>query len=349
MSECSQLRRRASRSQATRECDVQIKRQASIRRLRTIDHQRTPSKEVKMSTTAVLTGGTSGFGLIAAEDIATQRDTELLQGARRPSGTPGSIPLDLTTLDSVRLFAGALTDHLDTTPIDVLVFNAGIIRADVATRTVDGFETTFAVNHLAHYLLLRLLLPNLADGATIVMTTSGTHDPATKAGLLPPRHAHADLLAHPERDRDLDPRPRKAGEQAYSASKLCTVLTVRALAESPEATVRGLTAIAYDPGQVFGTKLAQHLPRQMRWAWAVLGTPLGWPLRRFNGTLNTQEAAGRALADLVLGRQAPPAGRTYAALRHGRLGWRDPSEHARQPDLARTLWNDSARLVGLPS
>jgi NAD(P)-dependent dehydrogenase (short-subunit alcohol dehydrogenase family) len=70
--------------------------------------------------------------------------------------------------------------------IDALVLNAGLIRADVDAGTVDGYEPTFAVNHLAHYLLLRLLLDRLADGARVVQTTSGTHDPAERSGFPAP-------------------------------------------------------------------------------------------------------------------------------------------------------------------
>ena len=138
-------------------------------------------------------------------------------------------------------------------------------------RTVDGFETAFAVNHLAHYLLLRLLLPSLAHGAIVVLTTSGTHDPDTKAGLAPPRHADADLLAHPERDPDRDTKPNKAGQHAYTASKLCAVLTARSLSEHPDVRARGIRAVAYCPGQVFGTGLAKSLALPLRTAWAVLG------------------------------------------------------------------------------
>lgn len=97
-------------------------------------------------------------------------------------------------------------------------FNAGLIRPDATGRTVDGFETTLAVNHLAHYLLVRLLLPALAEGAIVLLTTSGTHDPATKASLATPRHADAALLADPDRDPELESQPRKAGEHAYVRS-----------------------------------------------------------------------------------------------------------------------------------
>lgn len=295
-----------------------------------------------------MTGGTSGFGAIAAERLTQSGNVRLILGARRPTPVSESIPLDLTELDSVRAFATSVRERLGDTPVDALVLNAGVVLPDITGRTVDGFETTFAVNHLAQYLLLRLLLPALADRAIVVLTTSGTHDPATHAALAPPRHADAKLLADPDRDPERDTRPRKAGEHAYTASKLCTVLTARSLSEHPDAQSRRLTAVAYDPGQVFGTGLAKDLSFPLRMAWSLLGTPvLGWPLRRLNRNLNTRAAAGNTLADLALGVATPPHGRTYAALRRAQLTWPDPSELARSDELAQALWNDSARLVGL--
>lgn len=301
-----------------------------------------------MSTT-VMTGGTSGFGAIAAGRLAQPPGARLILGARRPA-VGLSIPLDLSRLDSVRAFAATVRGELGDTSVNALVLNGGVIRPDAEGRTVDGFETTFAVNHLAHYLLLRLLLPSLADKAVVVLTTSGTHDPATGAGLLPPRHADARLLARPHHDSGLDPRPRKAGQQAYTASKLCAVLTARSLAAHPEARDRRLTVIAFDPGQVFGTGLAKDLPFPLRTVWSLLGHPmLGRPLQLVNRHLNSRDAAGNALAELALGVACVPEGRTYAALRRGRLAWPEPSEAARRDEVARALWDDSAKLVGLPS
>jgi NAD(P)-dependent dehydrogenase (short-subunit alcohol dehydrogenase family) len=295
----------------------------------------------------VMTGGTSGFGAIAADQLTGSGDARLILGARRPTSLGESIPLDLTELESVRAFASSASEKVGESGIDALVLNAGLIRPDATGRTVDGFETTFAVNYLAHYLLLRRLLPVLAEGAVVVLTTSGTHDPATGAGLATPRHADAELLAYPDRDPDLDPRPRKAGQQAYTASKLCAVLTARALSAHPDARARRLTVVAYCPGQVFGTGLAKDLAFPLRVAWSVLGTPVGWPLRKLNRNLNSQPAAARSLAELALGRVTPEDGRTYVALRREKLTWPDPSELARRDDLAQALWNDSARLVGL--
>jgi NAD(P)-dependent dehydrogenase (short-subunit alcohol dehydrogenase family) len=248
----------------------------------------------------------------------------------------------------VRAFATAVRERLGDTLVDALVLNGGVIFPQVTGRTVDGFETTFAVNHLAHYLLLRLLLPALAGGAIVVLTTSGTHDPANRTGLAPPRHASAELLAHPDRDLDRDIRPRKAGEHAYTASKLCTVLTARSLSQRPDVQSGRVGVVAYDPGQVFGTGLAKALPLPLRIAWSLLGTPLlGWPLRALNPFLNSRAAAADTLADLALGIVTPAKGRVYVALRRGQLTWEDPSELARSDELAQALWDDSARLVGL--
>jgi NAD(P)-dependent dehydrogenase (short-subunit alcohol dehydrogenase family) len=101
------------------------------------------------------------------------------------------------------------------------------------------------VNYLAHYLLIRLLIPRLATGATIVLTTSGTHDPAEKAALPTPRHADAPLLARPELDPARDKKPRTASGRAYTSSKLCVVLAARALTALPELRDRRFTAVAY--------------------------------------------------------------------------------------------------------
>jgi NAD(P)-dependent dehydrogenase (short-subunit alcohol dehydrogenase family) len=294
--------------------------------------------------TIVMTGGTSGFGAVAAYRIAAAPDTRLLIGAR---GTPPdgieALPLDLATLTSVRSFAASVIDRLGDAGIDTLVLNAGMINPHVEGRTPDGFETTFAVNHLAHYLLLRLLLGQLTRGATVILTTSGTHDPAEGASLPAPRHADARLLAHPERDPRRERKPGVAGRQAYTASKLCNVLTARALAAVPEARARQITGIAYCPGQTPGTGLVRGMPPPLRAMWQLFGGPLGVLIPQFN----SREAAGRALADLALGTTRPPADKYYAKLRRNVLTWGEPSQLARRDDIMYALWRDSAELAGL--
>lgn len=292
-----------------------------------------------------MTGGTSGFGKVAVERMTASPDVRVLLGARGDAA-PGveTFPLDLERLDSVRSFAGAVADRLGATGIDALVLNAGWFGS-AARRTVDGYATTFVVNYLAHYLLVRLLIPRLATGATIVLTTSGTHDPAERASLPVPHHADARLLARPETDPRRDERPRTATGRAYTSSKLCVVLAARALADLPELRDRHVTAVAYCPGQVFGTGLMRDGGWALSLMWQVFGSRLVRPL--VPGA-NSIGAAGRNLAVLALAEEKPPDGHIYAALRKDRLTWRELSELARRDDVMHALWRDSAELVGLP-
>lgn len=288
----------------------------------------------------VMTGGTSGLGRVAASNLLRQPGMTLTIGARGggvPAGAT-ALPLDLASLASVRSFVDALPAE----PIDALILNAGSQRLDVDTRTEDGFESTFATNHLAHYLILRLLLPRLADGARVVITSSGTHDPAEKTGFPPPRHADAARLAHPEIEAGLDKSPAVAGKHAYSSSKLCNLMTAMTLAAAPEAKAGRWQVAAYDPGLTPGTGLA----RERSWPLRTLVWPLFILAKPFISGINTATQAGRGLADLALGAMPPP-GRVYAALRKGALTWPDPSELARDAEARRRLWAESERLAGL--
>ncbi len=295
--------------------------------------------------TIVMTGGTSGFGELASRQFLAAENTRLLLGARgaAPDGAE-TIPLDLTSLASARRFADTVNERLGSSEIDALVLNAGVNPPDVEGRTPEGFETAFAVNHLAHYLLIRLLLPRLAHNAVVVLTTSGTHDPAEGAMVPPPRHASAELLAYPDRDPGRDAKPRTAAGRAYSSSKLCNILTARALAIRPEATARNLTVLAYDPGPTPGTGLLRNAPAMGRVIWRTFGPLLRRLVRRFN----SKAAAGGNLAAIALGKVRPPAGRYYAAVRRDALTWLEPSALARSDKARDDLWRDSASLVGLP-
>ncbi|WP_204038492.1 SDR family NAD(P)-dependent oxidoreductase [Micromonospora qiuiae] len=296
-----------------------------------------------------MTGGTSGLGADALRRIAREPGIRVLLGARgkAPSGVPASVetlPVDLSKMDSVRSFASAVQERLQGSEIDALVLNAGLSLHD-HHRTSDGFETTFAINHLSHYLLLRLLLPHIARNGLVTLTTSATHDPAAKTILPPPRHADARLLAYPDQDPERDEQAKTAGGRAYTSSKLCAVLTARALAVQPEARDAALRVVAYDPGPTPGTGLLRSAPAPVRGMWRILGTGLGVLVPRFNSV----EAAGGALADIVTGRVVPPPGEYHVRLVKGELTWLPPSDLARRDDVMEALWRDSAELLGLPA
>lgn len=275
-------------------------------------------------STIIMTGGTFGLGEAAAQRLRAIPGNRLILGGRQSSW-----PLELASLSSVRRFAGHLLDTLGETKIDALVLNAGLSFPTQA-RTVDGYETTFAVNHLGHYLLLRLLAPALARHAIVVLTTSNTHDPMFSP-VAPFPYVDANQLAH----QALEKTPSgelafESGFRAYATSKLCNLLTTHAFAAVSEARV-----IAYNPGYIPGTGLGRNLPA---------GTlPTSSPQLAEAARLR----AGQVLADLALGRIVPPTGHLYASLERGELTWPEPSELARREDVAQQLWRDSAQLTGL--
>lgn len=297
----------------------------------------------------VMTGATSGIGEHAVRRIATQPDTQVIIGARGrgrsvPEGTT-VIPLDLASLESVRSFSDAVTRRLADDRIDVLVLNAGVQYSNAEQRSDDGFERTFAVNHLGHYLLARELLPCMADDARLVITTSDTHDPAHFP--FAPKELDAQAVARPRKGRF------DAGARAYAASKLCNLLTARAFAEHNGVRARTIRVIAYNPGLTLDTSLLVGRSGLTGPLWRLLASSPGRLLLRFLGRFNpnlypgTSERAGEVLAELALGTVTPPNDQIYVSLVKGETTFPEPSKLARSDDVRDRLWRDSAEMIGI--
>ncbi len=197
----------------------------------------------------LITGATDGIGFETARQLLADSHTVLLHGrdqARaeasrealaKDSPATQILPVwgDLSRMPEVVTLAqqvGALAPTLD-----VLINNAGIY-APAREITAEGFERTLAVNHFAHFLLTRLLIPNLerAVQARVVTVSSGTH--------------HSGRLAL----EDLTGNVGWTPYGAYANSKLANLLFTRALAKRLMRT--RITANALHPG-VIGTKLLQ--------------------------------------------------------------------------------------------
>jgi NAD(P)-dependent dehydrogenase (short-subunit alcohol dehydrogenase family) len=136
--------------------------------------------------------------------------------------------------------------------------------------------------------------------------------------------------------------PFKRGFRAYSTSKVCNLLMVRAFAARPQTRERMVEAIAYDPGFTPRTGMGRDASLLLRAA-LVMFVPMLRPILRINSV--TQ--AGTELADIALGKIVPPRNRYYASLVKRKLTWPDPSELAQRDDVGEVLWDDSAALVGL--
>lgn len=191
---------------------------------------------------AIITGGASGIGLEAARALAsvgadvTIAVRDLDAGGRAAATVNAELGrqairaahLDLSDLTSVRAFASAWGDR----PLNLLINNAGIMAGPLE-RTVDGFEMNMGVNHLGHFLLTQLLLPNLERGAParVVLVSSGAHL------RWPVDFGDWNFLSQP-----YDPTA------AYGRSKSAIALTAVALSALYQA--RGVSAYSVMPGVI---------------------------------------------------------------------------------------------------
>ncbi|MGH3393092.1 MAG: SDR family NAD(P)-dependent oxidoreductase [Streptosporangiaceae bacterium] len=314
--------------------------------------------------TIVITGGTSGLGYGCAAAILSAPDTpwhvvlpcrdagrgqaavgRLAAGAA--SGhTVEAMPMDLASLASVREFAAELASRLtsgELPPLYGLVCNAGVQAGTAQTKTADGFESTFGVNHLGHFLLVTELLPVLRPPARVVVVASGVHDPAQKAGVPVPAWNDAHALARGELGPSAaSDRPFTAGQRRYSTSKLANMYFTYALARHlPD----GVTVNAYDPGMVVGTGLQREAVAPLRFA-ATRVLPLLRPLLRrvLTPYVYTARESGAMLARLVTSPDLDGVTGQYFGA--GRPEAIRSSDESYDNGRAEELWRDSLELTG---
>lgn len=317
------------------------------------------SSSTERKETILLTGANHGLGYATARSLARDgtrtivmagRDLPDLERAagriRAETGSLSLLPmqLDLASLDSVRAFAGELRSRA-LPPLKGILCNAGISKPSVAERSPDGYEITFATNHLGHFLLVHLLLNDLQPPARILFVSSGTHDPRRARGpMQPPRYLRAEWLAYPERDPDLPADDEVAGGQAYASSKLCNVLCAYEMGRRLEASglstpERPVTANAFNPGLMTGTELGRYGKGMTRFTWYYL-MPL---LSRFMSAARSTEQSGADLAYLAT---APELDGTSGVYFDGREIV-PSSEDTYDQELAGDLWRTSIELCHL--
>jgi len=270
-------------------------------------------------TLVVLTGATRGIGQAAAIDMARQGIEVALVGrkadrvkavAGEARAAGGGAPIhehiaDLTLMAEVRALAAELKGRYE--HIDVLANNAGALFS-VRRETSEGLERTFALNHLAPFLLTNLLRDHLSGGR-VVTTASDAH----KSGRL-----NLD---------DLQSQKGYSAMRVYGTSKLCNILFTRELAKrAPE-----LHANCFHPGVVrtgFG--------KNESGVWKAL-TTLGAPFFR------SPQRGARSLVWLALSDEAAPLTGEYIQDEKVLA----PSAQAQDDTLAEGLWERSEQLVGL--
>lgn len=259
----------------------------------------------------IITGGTTGLGYHTALHIAKAQPTTLVvissrsdkdNAAETIKSTLGQdnvvfMPLDLNSLANVREYVKKWTAK-GYPPIQSLVLNAGIQFPDKLTKTNDGLEATFGVNHVGHALLFHLLWPHLSQNARVVVTASGVHDPAQKSGLPDAVYTSGDDLANPP-----EAMTKNSGRQHYTNSKLANMLWTysldRHLAEKRPQRV--VTVNAFDPGLMPGTGLAREAGPVLRFLWIhVMPRMIGLLRRIYTPNVHTPSESGEALARLAI-------------------------------------------------
>ncbi|MCG7417599.1 SDR family NAD(P)-dependent oxidoreductase [Microbacterium sp. ACRRU] len=273
-----------------------------------------------MPRTIVITGASDGIGAAAARQLQEIGEEVVVVGrnpekTRRVADALGarSFVADFSDLAQVRDLAASLRAEFPR--IDVLANNAGGIF-DERTLTVDGFELTFQVNHLAPFLLTHLLRETLvASRASVIQTSS----------------AAARLFSRFDID-DLQGERRYSASAAYGNAKLANILFTKELHR--RFGDAGLSAVAFHPGVI-----ASSFGSTSSGSWKFLyGGPLA---ERF---MTSTDVGGARLTWLALGKPGVDwhPGGFYANNKPAKT-----SRRADDPALARLLWDRSSELVGV--
>ncbi len=265
--------------------------------------------------TFLVTGGNTGIGRATALALA-QRGGRVYIACRSVSkgeaaaadiraatgnDSVGVLPLDLADLDSVRSCAADFLARGE--PLHVLVNNAGLGGARGVTR--QGFELTFGVNHLGHFLLTNALLGRITDSAPARVVTVSSDSHYAAGGI------DFDALRRPARGI--------TGMHEYAVSKLCNVLFTQELARRTAGT--GVTTYAVHPG-VVASDIWRRVP---------------WPVRPIitRRMLTVTQGAETSLYCATSPDVAEDSGKFY-----DKCAERAPNPVA-TPELGRQLWERS--------
>jgi NAD(P)-dependent dehydrogenase (short-subunit alcohol dehydrogenase family) len=304
---------------------------------------------VTVRHTIVMTGASRGIGHVAARRILRgSPDAHLLVVARGSSGARlaaelgagghavSHVEADLGSLESVRSAASEIRSRLDRAglpPLRGFVGNAGMQYTNALTEGPDGFESTFTINVLANHLFVRLLEDRFAPPARIVITVSDTHfgDWRHNMGMVPgPAWRSPDVLART--GAFPGPDTPAGGRTAYSTSKLAAIYLVH---EYARRLPGGVDVVAFNPGFVPGTDLARNAGALSRFAMRRI-----LPLMTLSPFASGRAAAGRHLADVVLGTTEAPTG---CYVDRGRVARSSPESY--HPRRERELWAAAERFT----
>lgn len=273
----------------------------------------------------IVTGATSGVGLAAARRIAQggadlilvcrnlEKATMVKEELQRDySGKVDLVQADFSDLNQVRHAAALILEKYPR--LDVLINNVGIHNTR-RELNADGIEMAFCVNHLASFLLTRLLLNRILESA-------------------PARILYVNSQGHRFGGLDLDDlnweRRRYRGLKGYGASKTAQLMTIWEFAE--QLTDSGVTINAMHPGAV-ATNIGMNNGFLYRWYQRYLLFPL----------LKGPEISGEAIYYLI----AAPEMADVSGKFYNQTIEEKPAAHALDREIGKKVWEISEELTGL--
>lgn len=272
----------------------------------------------------VITGATSGIGLVAAEKLAGMGARIVMVARDRSRGEATLARLrevgpgvehtlhyaDLSKIAEMKRVAAEISAAEPR--IDVLINNAGALFSS-RQITADGLEKTFALNHMSYFVVTLGLADRLraTPGARVVNTSSNAH-----------RRGRLDL-------DDLQSEKNYRGFPVYGVSKLCNILFTRELARRWAGT--GVTANSLHPGFV-STRFGDE---SGGWFGRLIGAAKLFAISPEKGAETIVYLASAGEVEGV-------SGKYFFECREV-----SPTRAAQDDEAAQRLWRESARLAGL--
>lgn len=313
--------------------------------------------------TVLITGANRGIGLATVQNLVARNNNlggepwDIVMACRSVDRAKAAIKkidttntkievreLDLGDLDSVKSFASSWGSK----KIDCLALNAGI-QPNKYEVTSQGFESTVGINHIGHFYLMNLLLPNVkkTGAGRVVFVGSGVHNPDEAGGNVGSKATLGDLKGFEKGFQFLENAMVDGeaydGDKAYKDSKLCNVITCFELAKRLKSENSKVTANVMNPGLIPTTGLFRAFS-------PLFVIPFTFLTRTVFKVAASEEEGGARLSYLIQSPELEGVSGKYLSTTAAGLGLSEfmpitPSVESRDETKAKKFWELTKKLI----